>query len=355
MKRYGFANKLRECTGAKAQDRPFCVAEMSGNHGGDIEKAFAIIRAAKAAGADAVKFQTYEAHTITLDHDGPDFRIENPLWGGQRLYDLYKKAETPFAWHADLFACAKDVGIAAFSAPFDLTAVDLLEGLNAPYYKVASCELVDVGLIARVAQTGKPTIMSTGMATADEIEEAIAAFRGAGGKDLCLLHCISGYPTPYADFHLNTMPHLRSAYGVAVGLSDHSNGPVAAVVAAALGADVIEKHIMLGSEDGAVDAAFSLTPQGFGDMVSMVSDAASALGSVQMEPSAVEADTLRFRRSLYIAADMQAGDVFTEHNLKSVRPAGGLHTRHLPNVLGKKALRNLPCGTPLALADVSAD
>lgn len=327
---------------------PFIVAEISGNHGGRIEKAFELIDAAATAGASAVKFQTYEADTLTINSREKAFVVDTPLWRGRALYDLYREAQTPFSWHADLFAKATDAGILAFSAPFDLTAVDLLEGLGCPLYKIASCELVDIGLIKAVARTGKPMVLSTGMAAFDEIEEALAAARAAGAHDIALLHCISGYPSTAGDANLITLAALAERFGTVIGLSDHSPGVTLPVAAVALGADIIEKHLCLERGDGAVDSDFSLEPEEFATLVVACRDAHAALGQVVDGPVDAEADSLRFRRSLFVVADISAGERFTSRHVRSIRPAGGLHTRHLDAVVGAVATRDVRAGTPLA-------
>lgn len=326
---------------------PFVIAEISGNHGGKIENAYALIAAAKRAGASAVKFQTYEADTITINSDKPDFVVDTALWRGRTLYDLYCEAQTPFAWHEDLFKCAASEGIIAFSAPFDHTAVDLLERLNCPLYKIASCELVDIPLIKRVAQTGKPIIMSSGMASFDEIAEALTAARSFGERDIVLLHCVSGYPTDVADANLASIIKLREKFGVHVGLSDHSKGTIVAACATALGASVIEKHICLSRVDGTVDSDFSLTPDEFKELVKSCQTAHSTFGKPVDGALTAEADSLRFRRSLYVVADMKTGEQFTPENMRSIRPSAGIHTRYYEGVLGKTATIDIAAGTAL--------
>jgi len=333
-----------------AQNPPYIIAEISGNHMGQLEKAFDLIVAAKEAGADAVKFQTYEAHTITLNCDAKAFLVQDDLWKGQRLYDLYKKAQTPFAWHQPLFDKAQEIGITAFSAPFDLTAVDLLESLYCPAYKIASCELVDIPLLTKVGITKKPVILSTGMAREEEINEALSVLFQAGTKHVALLHCISGYPTPYSQANIATMVALAEKYDVPIGISDHTKGVSVPVAATALGAQIIEKHFCLDRSKGAVDGDFSLEPPEFADMVQACQQAHAALGSVHLEPLPSESDSIRFRRSLYITHDMQKGDVLDEKTVRSVRPAGGLHTRYLNDVIGQKILSDVKAGTPLTWA-----
>ncbi len=326
---------------------PLLVAELSGNHGGRLENALALIDAAADAGADLIKIQTYRPDTITIDHDGPGFRIETGLWQGRTLYELYQEAHTPWEWHAALFAHARERGVPLFSSPFDPTAVDLLERLDCPIYKIASFELVDVGLIECVAATGKPVILSTGMATPAEIDEALATIRACPDVPVVLMHCTSSYPTPLDQADLNTLPTMIQRYQAPLGLSDHTKGIAAPVAAVALGATLIEKHLTLERADGAVDAAFSLEPAEFRAMAVACRDAWSALGRAREGPTAAEAAERVNRRSLYVVADIAAGERLTPANVRSIRPGLGLHPRELQAVLGRRACSAIAKGTPL--------
>lgn len=338
---------------------PYVIAEMSGNHSGDIRRAFALLEAAKKAGADAVKLQTYTADTITIDHDGPGFRIEGGLWNGRTLYELYKEAHTPWDWHPQLFAKACELGIAIFSSPFDPTAIDFLEKLGAPAYKIASFEIVDLPLVQRAARTGKPLIISTGIADLGEIGEAVAAARAAGCSEIALLHCTSGYPTPPEESNLRTLPHLADSFGVVAGLSDHTLGTAVAIAAVALGAPLIEKHFTLDREadvrNKVVDADFSLNPDELSRMVIDCRTAWTALGKVSYELEASEKGNKTFRRSLYAVQDIPAGGRLTAENVRSIRPGYGLPPKHLPEVLGRRAGRAIVRGTPLAWSLIEPD
>lgn len=328
---------------------PFVIAEMSGNHNGDLERALAIVDAAADAGAHALKIQTYTADTMTLDIDAPAFRIseEHSLWSGQTLHALYAEAHTPWDWHQPIFDRARERGLIGFSTPFDVTAVEFLEELDVPLYKIASAELVDLPLIARTAQTGKPMVLSSGMATLAEIEEAISTARAHGARDIVVLACTSAYPAPAADAHLGSMAALRAAFDVIVGLSDHTEGVGVAVAAVALGAAVIEKHVTLDRADGGVDAAFSLNPDELATLTTECLAAHAAIGPARFGPRQSETEVLRLRRSLYLVEDVVAGESVTRGNVRSIRPSGGLRPAELEVVLGRAFKRSAIRGTPL--------
>lgn len=328
---------------------PFIIAEMSGNHNQSLDRAFEIVDAAAASGAHALKLQTYTADTMTLDIKEREFLIQDPnsLWRGRSLYDLYQEAHTPWEWHKPIFGRCREKGIICFSTPFDDTAVDFLEELDAPCYKIASFENADIPLIRKVAATGKPIIMSTGMASIAELDESVRAAREAGCKDLILLKCTSTYPAPPENTNIRTIPHLKELFDCEVGLSDHTMGVGVSVAAVALGATVIEKHFTLCRADGGVDSSFSLEPNELGSLIVETERAWQALGKVSYGPTEKEKKSLQFRRSLYVTKDMKVGDIFTSQNLKSVRPGFGLPPKYFELLLGKKVNRNVSKGTPL--------
>ncbi|MBZ5653920.1 MAG: pseudaminic acid synthase [Acidobacteriia bacterium] len=332
----------------------YIVAELSANHNQNFEQAVRIIHAAKDAGADAVKLQTYTADTITLRSDKEYFRISGgTLWDGRTLHDLYQQAFTPWEWQPKLKQIADDLGMHLFSSAFDDTAVDFLEQMNVPAHKVASPELVDIGLIQKMARTGKPLIMSTGMASEEEIHEAVQAACNAGASQIALLKCTSVYPALPEEANLLTIPELARRFGVPAGLSDHTMGIAVPVAAVALGACIIEKHLCLARADGGPDSAFSLEPEEFKAMVDAVRTAEKALGSPQFSPGKREANSLKFRRSLFVVENVKRGEMFTKQNVRSIRPADGLHPRHLGEVLGKRAACDIERGTPLSWALVA--
>ena len=330
---------------------PYIIAEMSANHNGSIENAFKIIEQAKRCGADAVKLQTYTADTITLNSRAPEFMIRGTLWDGQSLHELYQKAHMPWDWHKPLFDFAREQGITIFSSPFDFSAVDLLESLNAPAYKIASFEMVDLPLIRYVAQTGKPMIISTGMADADEIAEAVETAKSAGCRELVVLHCVSGYPAPAADYNLHTLPDMAARFGTLVGLSDHTLDNTTAVASVVLGACVIEKHFTLDRNGGGADDSFSLEPDGLQALCRDSKTAWQALGRVHYGLKSSEQGNVQFRRSLYFVKDMQKGDTIDETCIRSVRPGFGIAPKHFDELIGKRLTRNVQANTKTDWAD----
>lgn len=314
---------------------PYVIAELSANHNGKLETALSIIKEAKAAGADAVKLQTYRPDTITLDCDSEDFRIHGGLWDGRTLYELYEEAHMPWEWHKPLFDYARELGITIFSSPFDNTAVDLLEGLNAPAYKIASFEAVDLPLIKYVASTGKPMIISTGMADAEEIQEAITAAREGGCKELAILHCVSGYPAPAEDYNLRTIPDMIQRFGLVTGLSDHTLDNTTAITSVALGASIIEKHFTLDRSGGGPDDSFSLEPRELEALCRDSKTAWAALGAVDYGRKSSEQGNAQFRRSLYFVRDLKVGDLITPDSIRSVRPGFGLSPKFFDSIVGR--------------------
>jgi len=328
---------------------PFIIAEMSGNHNGSLERALAIVNAAAAAGAHALKLQTYTADTMTLDLNEREFRIDDPgsLWTGRSLYDLYAEAHTPWEWHKPIFERCREHGLIGFSTPFDATAVDFLESLGTPMYKVASFENTDLPLIKKIAATAKPMLISTGMATEAELDQAVHVARDAGCDRIVLLKCTSTYPADPSSCNLATIPRLRERFGVEAGLSDHTLGLAVPLAAVALGATVVEKHFTLARADGGVDAAFSLEPAELKMLVDESERAWKALGQVAYGPTEAEKKSLQFRRSLYVVRDMAKGELFSSDNVRAIRPGLGLAPRHFEELVGRRALRDIRKGTPL--------
>lgn len=326
---------------------PYVIAEMSANHNGNIATALRIIEEAKKAGADAVKIQTYTADTITLNSDKPDFQIKDGLWAGRTLHELYQWAHTPWDWHAALFEHARKVGITMFSSPFDTTAVDLLEDLGAPAYKIASFEAVDLPLIEYVAATGKPMIISTGMADDQEIQEAIDAARAGGCQELAILHCVSGYPAPASDYNLRTITDMMRRFGLVTGLSDHTLDNTTAITSIALGACVIEKHFTLDRKGGGPDDSFSLEPDGMAELCRDTKTAWAAMGKVDYGRKSSEQGNVQFRRSLYFVKDLKAGERIGADAVRSVRPGYGLAPKHLGEIIGKRVAQDVQAMTPV--------
>lgn len=331
---------------------PYVIAELSANHNGNLSQALKIIDAAVEAGADAVKIQTYRPDTITLKSDAEDFQITEGLWAGYTLYDLYEWAHTPWEWHEALFAHAAKRGITMFSSPFDPTAVDLLESLNAPAYKIASFEAVDLPLIRYVASKGKPMIISTGMADLEEINEAVSAAREGGCRELALLHCVSGYPAPASDYNLVTIADIAGRFGMAVGLSDHTLGNTTAIASVALGASIIEKHLTLDRAGGGPDDSFSLEPSAFAALCRDVRTAWEAVGKVDYGSKSSELANVKFRRSLYFVENLKAGDAIEATSVRSVRPGYGLAPKMFDTIVGKKVKQDVFCNTPVKPEDI---
>lgn len=328
---------------------PYVIAEMSANHNGKLNNALRLITEAKLAGADAIKLQTYTADTITLNSNTPDFQIHDGLWRGKSLYQLYQEAQMPWEWHAPLFEHAHRLGITIFSSPFDFTAVDLLEDLNAPAYKIASFEAIDLPLIHYVAGTGKPMIISTGMADAEEIREAIETARAGGCKELAILHCVSGYPAPAEDYNLRTLLDMRQRFGLVTGLSDHTLDNTTAITSVALGASIIEKHFTLNRSDGGPDDSFSLEPAELKQLCDGAKTAWSALGKVDYSRKSSEIGNAKFRRSLYFVKDLQVGEIITADAVRSVRPGFGLAPKYLADVIGKTVTQPIRENTPVKI------
>lgn len=327
---------------------PYIIAEMSANHNGSLERALQTVEMAKTAGADAIKLQTYTPDTLTIESDGEEFRINGGLWDGHSLYSLYQQAHTPFEWHKALFDHAHDLGITCFSTPFDETAVDLLEDLNTPAYKIASFEAIDTPLIAYVAQTHKPMIISTGMANLEEIGDAVQTARDNGCEDIALLHCISSYPAPADQSNLRTIPDLGKRFNVVPGLSDHTMGTTVAIAGVAMGACLIEKHVTLSRNDKGPDSEFSLEPGELKQLCEAAKVAWAALGSAGYETKPVEKASVKFRRSIYVVKDIKAGDRFGPENIRRIRPGFGLAPKYYNEIIGKRAKHDLDRGTALS-------
>lgn len=335
------------------QEPTFIIAELSGNHNQSFERAKQLIKAAKDLGADAVKIQTYTADTITLNSNKPYFYTEEGgLWEGQTLYELYQKAYTPWEWQPELKKYADEIGILLFSSPFDETAVDFLEKMDVPAYKIASFEINDIGLLRKVSRTGKPILISTGTADISDISLALRICREEGNENVILLKCTSAYPAPYADMNLKMIPNMKETFGCLAGLSDHSMGDEVAVAAVALGANVIEKHFTLQRSDGGVDSGFSMEASEMKEMVNHIRNVEAALGCVDYNLSEIQMKERHFGRSLFVVEDMKKGDVISKENVKSVRPAVGLHTKYLDEIIGKKVTRDIEYATPLGYGDI---
>ncbi len=328
---------------------PFIIAELSANHNGDISRAIEILEMSKKAGADALKIQTYTQDTLTIDSDRDDFLIKGGLWDGRTLYSLYKEAHMPWDWHYELFKKAKEIDITIFSSPFDETAIDFLEDLNAPAYKIASFEAIDLSLIRYAASTNKPLIISTGMADADEISEAVNAAREAGCKQLALLHCVSGYPALPEDYNLATLSDMANRYDAVIGISDHTIDNTTSIAAVALGAKIIEKHVTLNRSDGGPDDSFSLEPNDLRELCMLSKVARKSIGSINYARKESEKGNIVFRRSLYSVKDIKCGEIISKKNVKSIRPGYGLLPKYLDEIVGRKASQDISKGTPISL------
>ena len=328
---------------------PYVIAEMSANHNGNIDDAFKIIEKAKKSGANAVKIQTYKPSTITIKSKLPDLLIKDGLWKGKSLYELYESAHTPWSWHKDLFEYANKVGITMFSSPFDTTAIDLLEDLNTPAYKIASFEVIDLPLIRYAASTKKPMIISTGMANEEEIDEAIEAARDAGCVELAILHCVSGYPAPPKDYNLRTLVDMKKRFEVITGISDHTLNNVTALASISLGASIIEKHFTLDRSRGGPDDSFSLEEKDLIELCELSKVAWDSLGEVDYSTKESEKINLKFRRSLYFIKDLRKGDIITENDIRSIRPGFGISPKYFDEIIGKKVKKDVMYGTPVML------
>lgn len=331
---------------------PYVICELSGNHNGSLERALHMMEVAADTGCDAIKLQTYTPDTMTIDCDKPEFMIKGGLWDGRQLYELYQEAHTPFEWHEALFAKGKELGVTVFSTPFDVTACDLLEELDAPAYKIASFEVTDSDLVAHIAKKGKPIIMSTGLASMGDIERAVNILHENGAKDIVLLHCISSYPAPVDQANLLTIPHLGAAFGIIVGLSDHTHGSAVAVASIALGACVIEKHFTTARSDGGPDSAFSLEPNEFKRLCDEAKIAWQALGKIGYNLKKAEKANVKFRRSIYAVKDIKKGEVLTKFNIRVIRPGFGLSPHYLDDVLERCAREDIERGTPISWAKI---
>ncbi len=348
---YNLGEKIIEINKKKIGNgcEPYIVAEMSGNHNGKIENAFRLIKKAKESGADAIKLQTYKASTITINHDGPEFLIEGGLWDGRNLYDLYEEAHTPWEWHKDLFQYAREIDITIFSSPFDSTAIDLLEELNTPAYKIASPEIVDINLIKKAASTGKPIIFSTGMASKEEIKDAIEAILSQNNKKIIVLHCTSAYPTPLNETNLSTLVDIQNRYNVLTGLSDHSLGTKISGYACLLGACFIEKHFTLNRNNGGVDSEFSIEPDELKKLVKECKEIKNIMGNPTFKITKSELAAYKARRSIYVVKNIKKGELFTKDNIKSIRPGNGIKPKYIDKILGLKASKDIKFGEPLSI------